>query len=245
MGRAIRTVSRFAAFLLFLCPAFAAEIRLDGLRQPVEILRDRWGVPHIYAQNTHDLFFAQGYMAARDRLFQIDLWRRAGTGKLAEILGPRAPSRATAWRARCVSAATGTPSGPAYGPDTREIVTAFTAGINAYIRSLERAAPARVPAWPATIPEPWAPEDCLARVAGLLMTRNLTREVARAVDARRFGLELLSKIAPPDPPVPLEIPKGLDLADITPAILRRTTEVTGPVALSRTRAATTGWWTAA
>src|SRR3954453_1402237 len=66
---------------------------LPGLKQPVEILRDRWGVPHIYAQNTDDLFFANGYMNARDRLFQIDLWRRTGTGKLAEVLGPQSIPR--------------------------------------------------------------------------------------------------------------------------------------------------------
>src|SRR5438128_8469936 len=69
------------------------EVSLAGLKEPVAVLRDRWGVPHIYAQNTHDLFFAQGYIAAVDRLWQIDLWRRIGTGKLAEVLGPRALQR--------------------------------------------------------------------------------------------------------------------------------------------------------
>jgi len=53
-------------------------VTLPNLRQPVEILIDRWGVPHIYARNEADLFFAQGFNAARDRLFQIDLWRRRG-----------------------------------------------------------------------------------------------------------------------------------------------------------------------
>src|SRR5271166_6303326 len=60
------------------------------VRDRVEILRDRWGVPHIYAKNSDDLFYAQGWITAKDRLFQIDLWRRTGTGKLAEILGPPA-----------------------------------------------------------------------------------------------------------------------------------------------------------
>src|SRR5262244_845141 len=66
----------------------AETVSLAGVRRPVEILRDRWGVPHIYAQTLEDLFFAQGYITARDRLFQIDLWRRIGTGKLAEAMGP-------------------------------------------------------------------------------------------------------------------------------------------------------------
>src|SRR5512142_2821800 len=62
-------------------------VRAGGLQQPVEILRDRWGINHIYAKNEHDLFFAQGYAAARDRLFQFELWRRQATGTVAEILG--------------------------------------------------------------------------------------------------------------------------------------------------------------
>src|SRR5882672_11590401 len=71
----------------------AETVAAPGLRKPVEILRDRWGVPHIYAQSVDDLFFAQGYVTAKDRLFQIDLWRRIGTGKLAEAVGPSAVAR--------------------------------------------------------------------------------------------------------------------------------------------------------
>src|SRR5271157_6329470 len=71
----------------------ADTIRAPGLQKQVEILRDRWGVPHIYASTVHDLFFAQGYITAKDRLFQIDLWRRVGTGKLAEVIGPAAIER--------------------------------------------------------------------------------------------------------------------------------------------------------
>src|SRR5215469_4820762 len=63
-------------------------VSLPALHQPVEILIDHWGVPHIYAKNEADLFFAQGFNAARDRLFQIDLWRRRGLGRLAEVFGP-------------------------------------------------------------------------------------------------------------------------------------------------------------
>jgi len=61
---------------------------LAGLRAPVEVIRDAWGVPHIYAANNDDLFFAQGYVQAQDRLFQMDLNRRLGLGRLAEVTGP-------------------------------------------------------------------------------------------------------------------------------------------------------------
>src|SRR2546423_9121460 len=63
------------------------DIRLPGLKEPVEVLRDRWGVAHLYAKNQDDLFFAQGFVAAQDRLFQLDLWRRIGVGETAEVLG--------------------------------------------------------------------------------------------------------------------------------------------------------------
>src|ERR671931_779675 len=66
------------------------EIKVPGLKEPVEVLRDRWGIPHIYARNADDLFFAQGFVAAQDRLFQIDWWRRVANGQTAEVLGPRA-----------------------------------------------------------------------------------------------------------------------------------------------------------
>src|SRR5262252_11241257 len=70
-------------------PLEARTLTVAGLSQPVEVLRDRWGINHIYAGNEHDLFFAQGYAAARDRLFQFELWRRQATGTVAEILGPK------------------------------------------------------------------------------------------------------------------------------------------------------------
>ena len=69
------------------------EIGLAGLEQPVEVIRDRWGIPHIYARTVRDLFFAQGFVAAQDRLWQLDLWRRMAEGTLAEIVGPTAVNR--------------------------------------------------------------------------------------------------------------------------------------------------------
>src|SRR5689334_24916360 len=104
-------------------------------------------------------------MAARERLFQIDLWRRGGTGKLAEIVGPEAIERdrlARAVRFRGDPAA----EWQSYGPDTKAIATSFTNGINAYIGALGGRRPLefRVAGYD---PAPWVPEDCLARVAGL------------------------------------------------------------------------------
>ena len=61
---------------------------VKGLGQPAEIIVDRWGIPHIYAKSAKDAFFLQGYNAARDRLWQIDLWRKRGLGLLSKSFGP-------------------------------------------------------------------------------------------------------------------------------------------------------------
>ncbi len=215
-----------AVLLVSGAAAGAERIVAPGLNQPVEILRDRWGVPHIYAKTTDDLFFAQGYITARDRLFQIDLWRRAGTGKLAEVFGEKALDRdrlARAVRYR----GDWNREWQAYAPDAKQIVTAFVHGINAYIRGLNGQRPQefRVAGYD---PGLWIPEDCAARVAGLVMVRNIAREVSRAQDIQRFGLNIVQKNLPPDPDIPIEIPHGLDLADITPDVLRAYDETTGP-----------------
>ena len=58
-------------------------LAVSGLKQSVEVIRDRWGLNHVYAQNEDDLFMAQGYLAAKDRLFQFEIWRRRATGTVA------------------------------------------------------------------------------------------------------------------------------------------------------------------
>lgn len=110
----------------------AGTRKLPGLEQSVSVIRDTWGVPHIYAQNQHDLFFAQGFTTAQDRLFQMEMWKRAGQGRLAEVLGPRYLGRdvnARLVRYRGDMAA----EYASCAPDTKEILEAFTEGINAYI----------------------------------------------------------------------------------------------------------------
>ena len=69
--------------------AVTQEMRsVAGLEKPAEIIVDYWGVPHIYAGADRDVLFLQGYNAARDRLWQIDLWRKRGLGLLSESFGP-------------------------------------------------------------------------------------------------------------------------------------------------------------
>src|SRR6202022_2476564 len=102
-------------------------LKVAGLQQPVNVLRDRWGVPHIYAQSQHDLFFAQGFVVAQDRLFQMELWKRSGQGRLAEIVGPSALQRdinARLLRYRGEMK----PEYESYSPDTKQILEDFTTG---------------------------------------------------------------------------------------------------------------------
>src|SRR5580704_14853165 len=164
--------------LAFVCLAFGATLhaeKVPGLHARVEIIRDTWGVPHIYAANTDDLFFAQGWITAKDRLFQIDLWRRAGSGKLAEVAGPSAVGRdriARLLRYR----GDWTKEWDSYAPDARQIVSAFVNGINAYVRSLNSHRPlefqiARYD------PGLWAPEDVVSRLSALEVTHNLPSEI--------------------------------------------------------------------
>ncbi|MGH9629529.1 MAG: penicillin acylase family protein [Bryobacteraceae bacterium] len=197
------------------------------VEQPVTVLRDKWGVPHIYASTQYDLFFGQGYMAARDRLFQIDLWRRTGTGKLAEVLGPSAIERdriAIALRYR----GDWEREWASYGKGAHDIAAAFTDGINAYIRQLQGKRPPEF-ARAGYDPGLWVPEDCVARMAGFVMTRNASREIQRALDIQRFGLDKVRELLPVSPAIPIEVPEGLDLKDITPELQRKLEALTGTV----------------
>ncbi len=161
--------------------AVATEtISLPKLRQPVEILIDRWGVPHIYAKNEADLFFSQGFNAARDRLFQIDLWRRRGLGQLSAVFGPAFVEQDKATRLFLYRGDMNK-EWAAYGPSAREIAESFVAGINAYIDWLVQH-PERTP-WEfkqlGYSPAKWSAED-VVRIRSHGLTRNLDSEVARA-----------------------------------------------------------------
>jgi penicillin amidase len=116
------------------------KLAVTGLKEPVNVLRDRWGVAHIYARNEHDLFFAQGFVVAQDRLFQMEMWKRAGQGRLAEVLGPSAVQRDINARLLRYRGDMKTEY-ESYSPDTEAILRAFTDGINAEIRSLKAGGP--------------------------------------------------------------------------------------------------------
>ena len=109
------------------------ELNVPGLKEPVEIIRDKWGVTHIYARNQDDMFFAQGYVVGQDRLWQLYMWRMGREGRLAEILGPAAFERDRQTRLGLFRGPFDDKEWTSYHPDGKKIFTAWTNGLNAYI----------------------------------------------------------------------------------------------------------------
>lgn len=157
-------------------------LAVKGLKSSVELLRDQWGVNHIYATNQHDLFFAQGYCAARDRLFQFEIWRRQATGTVAEMLGPRELQRDIGTRLFRFRGDMKKELNH-YHPQGEAIINAYTDGVNAYIEEVLRH-PEKLPVefrLLKLLPGKWTPAVVISRHQGLL--GNITEElkIGRAV----------------------------------------------------------------
>ena len=168
-------------------------LHVVGLQDKVEVLRDQWGINHIYAENQHDLFFAQGYCAAKDRLFQFEIWRRQATGTVAEILGTREIKRDIGTRLFKFRGDMKTEM-DYYHPEGEEIITAFVDGVNAYIREVKDH-PGNLPVEFRLLdiqPEEWTPEVVISRHQGLL--GNVTSELATGRAVARVGPEKVKGI---------------------------------------------------
>ena len=158
------------------------NLEVEGLQAPVEILKDRWGISHIYAETEHDLFFAQGYSAARDRLFQFEIWRARATGTTAEILGPKAIDRDHGARLFKFRGAMGEELSH-YHPRGVDIIGAFVHGVNAYIdEALQDPDSLPLPFKLLDIePKHWTEEVVISRHQGLLGNIGLEMNIGRAV----------------------------------------------------------------
>ncbi len=212
--------------------------RIAGLRAPADIRIDQWGVPHIRAQSRHDAFVAQGFNAARDRLWQIDLWRKRGLGLLAENFGPGYLEQDRAARLflyRGDMAA----EWPAYGaPDAEESASAFVAGINSFIALTERDASLLPPEFIATgtRPQRWEAAD-VVRIRSHGLIHNLETETTRAQVLARSNAETDLARRSLDPPHAYVVPDGLDVADVPPDVLDVFLLATAPATFSRDRLA--------
>ena len=252
---AVRSPKIAAVLGMALCASLAAfaqaplstaviqeEWPVHGLAAPAEIIVDHWGIPHIFAQSSRDAYFLQGYNAARDRLWQIDLWRKRGLGLLSKSFGPAYVEQDRAarlflyrgdmekeWRS--------------YAPDARASVEAFTAGVNAYIgdvRARARPLPIEFQLTNST-PEEWRPEDVL-RIRSHALVSNVTSEVTRARVACAAGVEadlLRRKLDPVSHK--RVVPAGLNPCDIPKDVLKdyelATRQVDFDAVKNKTRAA--------
>ena len=192
-----------------------------GLNGPADIVIDHWCIAHIFAANIHDAFFLQGYNAARDRLWQIDLWRKRGLGLLAKSLGPAYIDQDRAARLFLYRGGM-EKEWAAYAPDSRQWVTAFVDGVNAYVAQVQSGARPLPVEFKLTDsrPETWSAEDVL-RIRSHALVSNVTSEVARARVVCAGGLkadELRRKIEPLGHKV--TIPPGLNPCDVPADVLK-------------------------
>lgn len=198
-----------------------ATYTVKGLSAKAEIIVDKYGVPHIYAQDHYDVFFVQGFNAARDRLWQIDLWRKRGLGELAESFGEAyaeqdAAARLFLYRGDMYA------EWLAYGNDAKRIAQAFSAGINAFIE-LTRKIPDLMPPEFSLLgyePQLWQAKD-IVRIRSNGLWRNVDTEVWRAKLACDNKLKLAGQWKQLEPAWQTEIPEGLDPCIIPSDVLHK------------------------
>jgi len=207
-------------FLLYFSHTmFAETIRVEGLKNPAEIIVDTLGIPHIYAQEHYDAFFVQGFNAARDRLWQIDVWRRRGLGELSAVFGKQyiqqdRANRLFLYRGDMYR------EWLSYGSDAKRIATAFANGVNAYIDYLD-ANPEKLPIEFSILdyrPAKWNAED-IVRIRSHGLWRNVSNELNRALILCEHGKVATNLWKKLEPSWDAIIPSGFNACDFNPDIL--------------------------
>ena len=215
---ASQTTASFTSLAQSSLAQIDGRIPLRGLRDSVEVIRDRWGVPHIYARNIDDLFFAQGYVQAQDRLWQMDMYRRTYEGRLAEIMGVshvphdrlvrmlkyRGPFSDREWKS--------------YHPEGRRIFQAFANGVNAFIAQAGDGLPVEF-RLTGLRPAAWTAEVALLRTQTAMPTADALAELRLAREVVRLGADSANKAARPSPYRDLVLPRGIDLSIIGPEVV--------------------------
>lgn len=199
-------------------PQLEGEIVLEGLHEPVEVLRDEWGIPHIYAANTEDLFFAQGFVHAQDRLWQMDMWRRTAEGRMAEVLGPAGLAHDRIARLLKYRGPWDDGEFTVYHEDGERIIDAFARGVNAFIDQGRDQ-------WPVEFlitgvePLAWDVTTPLPRLFTAMPVGNARAELRLAQRVVELGPEEANRRESPDPWRELTIPDGVDLSIITDEVI--------------------------
>jgi penicillin amidase len=227
-----------ALFIQRTFPTIDGTVEVGGLHSKVEVYRDGWGIPHIYASDAEDLFFAQGYVTAQDRLWQMEMNRRIGSGTLSQVLGDATLDddrfiRTLGWR-RVAEMEADSLEG-----ESKALLDAYAAGVNAFIENHRDSLPLEF-----TIlgfePEPWTPTDSIswAKVMAWDLGGNWEAELLRAQLIEAVGEERAAELAPPYPhDAPLIVPPevggygSLDLEEVLAryAPLKELLDAGGPV----------------
>jgi len=185
-------------------PQIDGQIKLDGLDGSVDIYRDQMGIPHIYATTQHDLFFAQGYVHAQDRFWQMDFWRHIGLGRISEMFNSEADTdaflRTLGWRQ------TAEQEYAQLDPTSKSIIDSYTNGVNAYLNDHDKTALSLEYAILGLLNskykiEPWTPINSLTwgKAMAWDLRGNIDEEIQRAVLLKTLSPAQMSELFPPYP----------------------------------------------
>jgi penicillin amidase len=205
-------------------PQIDGTITLAGLDGPVDVYRDKMGIPHIYASTSHDLFFAQGYVHAQDRFWQMDFWRHIGSGTLSEMFGNSQVEtdsflRTLGWKQIAEQ------EYQQLSPDAKAIADAYAAGVNAYIKDrtpVELSLEYAILGLPILAPDykiaPWTPINSLTwgKAMAWDLGGNMDDEIERAILLKTLTPEQLAELYPPYPEdYPVIVPTIGDQSSVT------------------------------
>ncbi len=193
-------------------------LQVPGLSGEVHVLRDRWGVPHIYATNVDDLFFAQGYTIAQDRLWHMEMNRRVAQGRVAEIVGPSAVPHDRLVRLLRFRGPFDEKEWTNYHPDARRIFEAYVSGVNAFIAQNAQKLPVEF-RLTGIVPEPWQADELLYRARVNAAVGSARSELRLAQAVATFGPREANRRARPEPYGELEVAPGIDVSIITDDVI--------------------------
>ncbi|MDZ7994544.1 MAG: penicillin acylase family protein [Nostoc sp. EfeVER01] len=195
-------------------PQESGTIQIPQLKAEVTVQRDKWGIPHIYAANSHDLFMAQGYIHAQDRFWQMDFWRHIGSGRLSEMFGSSQVDtdkylRTMGW------AKVAQQEIQEMNAEMKAYLQAYADGVNAYLREHQGSALSLEYTVlkflnPGYQPEPWQILHSLTwgKVMAYDLGRNFEREIERAILLKTLNPNQVEELFPPYPQdLPVILPK--------------------------------------
>lgn len=213
-------------FLLWMrdqTPAYSGSATVPGLDRPVEILRDRHAIPHIFAATERDAYFALGYVHAQDRLWQMETMRRGGAGRLSELVGTRFGDWALRLDRSMRTLGVYRRAEAVYEdmpPDVRRAFDSYAAGVNAWMETRAEALPIEFQLL-RHAPEPWRPADSIVwgKLMALQLSGNMYDELFRARALQSLSPEQVQDLFPTDPPgAPVTLAAELRGMDLTRAL---------------------------